>query len=134
MADRCPGRGAGQGGPAGVAEQVQHPDGPARGPDLAPVPGPVHRLLGEHAGVLEAGGADDQGQPVLPFAAVDLPALGQGAAVLPAAPALVGAVVHGVGPGPEGALGLALPDHLGVGPDQQGRPPPFQPVAPGGVQ
>src|SRR5699024_7906219 len=108
--------------------------GPARRPDLAPVPGPVDRLLGEHAGVLESGGADDQCQPAVPLAAVDLPALGQGAAVLPAAPALVGAVIDRVGPGPQGALGLALPDHLGVGPDQKGAPPPLQPVAAGGVQ
>ncbi len=48
-----PGRGRDQAGDAGVAEQVQEPDGPLGGADLLVDPTPVGRLLGEEAQVPE---------------------------------------------------------------------------------
>mgnify|MGYP007061159274 CR=1 FL=1 len=66
MADGSTGSGASQRSAAGVAEEVQHLHRAVRGADLLLVPRPVDRLLREHAGVLEAGGADDEGQLILP--------------------------------------------------------------------
>ena len=134
MADGGPGSRTGQRSAAGVAEEVQHPDGAACGADLLCVPRPVDGLFGEDAGMLEAGGADDEGQLILPFAAADLPLFGQTAAVLPLTTALIGAVVDGVCLGPERALLGRLPHHLRVRPDQQRLTPAFQPVAVGGIQ
>ena len=134
MADGSARRRAGQRCTAGVAEEVQNFNGPACGADLPGVPGPVDGLLREDAGVLEAGGADDKGQFILPFSTGDLPLFGQTAAVLPLASALIGAVVNGVRLGPEGALLGRLPHHLRVRPDKQRLAPAFQPVAVGGIQ
>ena len=83
MADSSTRSGTGQRCAAGVAKQVQHLDRAACRTDLSGVPGPVDSLLREHAGVLEAGGADDEGQLVLALTAGDLPLLRQTAAVLP---------------------------------------------------
>ena len=115
MADGGPGSGAGQRGTAGVAEQVQHLHRATGGADLLLVPGPVDGLLREHTGVLEAGGAHNEGEPVVPFAAVDLPLFGQAALVLPLAAALIGAVVYGIRLGPQRALLRCFPHHLRVG-------------------
>ena len=134
MADGSTGSGTGQRSAAGVAEEVQHLHRAVRGADLLLVPRPVDRLLREHAGVLEAGGADDEGQLILPFSTGDLPLFGQTAAVLPLAAALIGAVVNGVRLGPEGALLGRLPHHLRVRPDKQRLAPAFQSVAVGGIQ
>ena len=66
MADGSARRRTGQRCAAGVAEEVQNFNGPACGADLPGVPGPVDGLLREDAGVLETGGADDEGQLILP--------------------------------------------------------------------
>ena len=134
MADGSTGSGASQRSAAGVAEEVQHLYRAVRGADLLLVPRPVDRLLREHAGVLEAGGADDKGELILPLAAADLPLFRQTAAVLPLAAALIGAVVDGICLCPQGALLGGLPHHLRVGADEQSFSPAFQPVAVGGIQ
>ena len=115
---------AGQCCAAGVAEQVEHLDGTVGSLDLFLVPGPVHSLLREDAGMLKAGGADDQRQ-VLPF---DVPLLGQLFVVVPLAAALSGTVIDGVCPGPQGADFLVFPDDLRVGADEQRFAPAFQAV------
>ena len=134
MADSSARSGTGQRCAAGVAKQVQHLDRAACRTDLSGVPGPVDSLLREHAGVLEAGGADDEGQLVLALTAGDLPLFRQTAAVLPLTAALIGAVVDGIGLGPERALLLGFPHHLRVGPDEDGLSPALQAVAAGGIQ
>ena len=134
MADGSTGSGTGQRSAAGVAKQVQHLHRAVCGADLLLVPRPVDRLFREHAGVLEAGGADDKGELILPLAAADLPLFRQTAAVLPLAAALIGAVVDGICLCPQGALLGGLPHHLRVGADEQSFSPAFQPVAVGGIQ
>ena len=134
MADGGTGSGTGQRSAAGVAKQVQHLHRAVCGADLLLVPRPVDRLFREHAGVLEAGGADDKGELILPLAAADLPLFRQTAAVLPLAAALIGAVVDGICLCPQGALLGGLPHHLRVGADEQSFSPAFQPVAVGGIQ
>ena len=134
MADGGTRRRTGQRGTAGVAKQVQHFYRASGSTDLLGVPGPVDGLLREDAGVLEAGGAHDEGQLLLSLAAADLPFFGQPAAVLPLAAALVGAVVHGVRLGPQGALPGRFPHHLRVRPDEDGLSPSLQPVAAGSIQ
>ena len=99
MADGGTCRRTGQRGTAGVAEQVQHADGTASLPYLFLVPCPVHGLLRENAGVLEARGADDQRQ-IVP---VDLPFLRQLFVVIPLPAALGRAVIDSVGLGPQRA-------------------------------
>ena len=94
------------------------------------VPGPVDGLFREDAGVLEAGGADDERQ-VLPL---NLPFLGQFFVVVPLAAAFGGAVIDRVGLGPQGADLVIFPDNLRVGADQDGLAPTLQPVVVGGVQ
>ena len=121
---------AGQRRTARVAEEVQHTDGAASGLDLFLVPGPVHGLLRENASVLEAGGADDEGQ-VIPM---DLPFLGQLFVVIPLAAALGGAVVDGIGLGPQRAGLVVFPDDLRVGTNEQGLAPALQSVVVGGIQ
>ena len=115
---------------ARVAEQVQHADGTASLPYLFLVPCPVHGLLRENAGVLEARGADDQRQ-IVP---VDLPFLRQLFVVIPLPAALGRAVIDSVGLGPQRAGLVVFPDDLRVGTDQQGLAPALQPVVVGSVQ
>ena len=134
MADGGTRRRAGQRGTTGVAEQVQHLHGAAGGANFLLVPGPVDGLLREHAGVLEAGGADDEGELILALAAADLPLFGQAALVFPLAAALIGAVVHRIRLGPQRALLGGLPHHLRVRADENGLAPALQPVALGGIQ
>ena len=115
---------------ARVAEQVQHADGTASLPYLFLIPCPVHGLLRENAGVLEARGADDQRQ-IVP---VDLPFLRQLFVVIPLPAALGRAVIDSVGLGPQRAGLVVFPDDLRVGTDQQGLAPALQPVVVGSVQ
>ena len=115
---------------ARVAEQVQHADGTASLPYLFLVPCPVHGLLRENAGVLEARGADDQRQ-IVP---VDLPFLRQLFVVIPLPAALGRAVIDSVGLGPQRAGLVVFPDDLRVGTDQQGLAPALQPVVVGSVE
>jgi len=113
-------------GGAGVAEQIQDGNLPASRPgclDLGAEPLPVHRLLGEKAGVLEAGGADleRQLQRLIP----DRPVIRQLPPELPAstpraAPVIESVPVLPLGPG-RGAL--PRPDDLRVGSDQCVRAP-----------
>ena len=134
MADGGTCRRTGQRSTAGVAEQVQHLYRAACGTDLFGVPCPVDSLLREHAGVLEAGGADDEGELILALAAANLPLFGQTALVLPLAAALIGAVVHRICLCPQGALLRRFPHHLRVRADEDGLPPALQTVAVGGIQ
>ena len=114
MGDRGTGRKARQRGAARVAKEVQHADRPAGRADLFLIPRPVDGLLRKDAGVLEAGGADDQGQ-VVP---VDLPLLGQPFVVIPLPAALGGAVVDGISVCPQRAGFGIFPDDLRVRSDQ----------------
>ena len=121
-------RRTGAGRAAGVAEQVQHADGAVRLADEARHPVPVHRLLREQAGVLEAGGAHVE----LQLAILHAPALRQLFEELPLAAALGGAVVVGVRLRPE--LGLLLrPDRLGIGAAQYDVLPALQLLAVAGI-
>ncbi|SBW07403.1 hypothetical protein KL86CLO1_12297 [uncultured Eubacteriales bacterium] len=121
MADLGSRGGAGHRGGAGVGEEVEHPDGPARTFDLARGKIPVGGLLGEKAGVLKIHGLDVEGQAPVPHR----PAL-RGALDLPLAAPGGGAGVPGIGllPPPVGALGL--PDGLRVGTYQRVLPPALQ--------
>ena len=134
MADGGTCRRTGQRGTAGVAEQVQHLYRAACGTDFFCVPCPVDSLLREHAGVLEAGGADDESELILALAAADLPLFGQTALVLPLAAALIGAVINSICLCPQGALLGRFPHHLRVRADEDGLTPALQTVAVGGIQ
>ena len=134
MADGGTCRRTGQRGTAGVAEQVQHLYRAACGTDFFGVPCPVDGLLREHAGVLEASGADDEGELILALAAADLPLFGQTALVLPLAAALIGAVINSICLCPQRALLGRFPHHLRVRADEDGLTPALQTVAVGGIQ
>ena len=129
VADAGPRLGAGHRGPAGVGEQVQHPDGPPGVPDLLHGEIPVHRLFRKQARVLEVHGLHLEGQ--VPVA--DLPALRQGL-LLPVAAAGLAAEIPGVGPLPGGVLPGAVPDGLGVRPHQVLLSPALQLLSPAAVQ
>ena len=129
MAHGRPRRRAGDGGPAGVGEQVEHVH---RAPGLLnPLPGkvPVCRLLGKHAGMLEVHQPHVKGE--IPVA--HLPPLGDVPA-LPLPAAGVGPGVPGVRPFPALVGAGGIPDSLGVGPHQQLVPPAPQLFPPAALQ
>ena len=90
--------------------------------------GPVGRLLGKDAGVLEAHGLDVEHKVLI----ADGPMLRQ-IPDLPAAAAGLAPVVDGVCLGPEGAAGL-FPDGLRIGSHQDLLPPALQPLTAAAVQ
>lgn len=95
---RAPG-GGGQGGPAGIGEEVQNPHRPPGALHLPADVVPVGRLLRKNSGVLKIHGLDVKGEPVR---VVQQPALRQ-VPDLPPAAAGGGAVVLGVEPAPAGS-------------------------------
>ena len=96
MADGGTCRRTGQRGTAGELNRFSTFTGRPAARIFLGVPCPVDGLLREHAGVLEAGGADDEGELILALAAADLPLFGQTALVLPLAAALIGAVINSI--------------------------------------
>ncbi len=120
---------AGERGGARVAEQVQHADGPAGPPDFFRREVPVHGLLREKAGVLEAHQLQPEAQVPVP----DLPRGGHGLSELPVPPARRGAQIARVGAAPQRIAPGRVPDNLRVGADQHDAAPFFQPLARGGV-
>ena len=129
MTDRRTGIQAGQGGAAGVGEEVQHRDGPSRAPDQGTEQIPVDRLLMEQAGVLEAGRGNFEGQlPVL-----NLPALGKFGEVFPLTAAFAGAVIMGIGAASLAVPG-SVPDDLRVRADEGHLSPALQLFSVRGIQ
>ena len=123
MADVRARGGAGHGGSAAVAEQIQHADlssGGARGTDFFRAPVPIHGLLGEEAGVFEVRGADAKGER----AVADGPRFGQGAAKFPTSAARFGAMVEPIPTGPRCAP-TPGPDDLRIGPHEDDVAPAF---------
>ena len=121
MADLGPGLGAGHGGGPGVAEEVQHADGPAGGADFLHGKVPVAGLLREQTRVLEVHGLDVEGQ----LSIAHLPVGGQ-AALVPAAAAGLAAAVAGVPVVPMDVAPGRVPYGLGVRPHQVKLAPALQ--------
>ena len=120
---------AGDGGGAGVAEEVQDAHVPSGLPDLFHGPVPVRSLLRKKAGVLEVHGLDVEAE--LPIA--DLPGRWQ-TSLVPAAAAGFAAAIAGVPVVPVGVAARRLPDGLGVGADEIIVSPALQLLPPGAVQ
>ena len=109
MGHARPGRGTGEGGAAGIPEQVKHPDRPAGSPDEDGHPLPVDGLFREQAGMLEAHGFETEPQPRkarLRSVVSDLPHVGQRAQPFPMAAARPRAVITGMS---------FLPERVGPG-------------------
>ena len=128
MADRCPGGGAGQGGPAGVAEQVQHPQILAAAlPQLLRHPDPVGRLLREKPRMLEARGPHAERKRTI----ADHPAFGKAAHEFPMPAAGGGAHIICIH---IGCIPRHGPNGLRVGPKQRYAAPALELVASAGIE
>ena len=129
MGHARPGRGTGEGGAAGIPEQVKHPDRPAGSPDEDGHPLPVDGLFREQAGMLEAHGFETEPQPrktQLRSVVSDLPHVGQRAQPFPMAAARPRAVITGMSFLPERVGPGGIPQDLRVGADEEDLPPPLQ--------
>ena len=121
--------GAGQRGCSRVPKEVQHLHGPACRADLVHRKVPVHRLLREHAGVLEAHRLELQRQ----FAVMNFPHGRDAPPFLPRAAARRGAAITRMRLPPARIRLRRFPDNLRIRANEENLSPALQPFPAGGI-